>query len=246
MSVKKKRKPALRHAPRRRAKAIRARPKKRARSAARFQPLLLSKLIGRRALRSPPAGLEAPALPAARPQRDGEGRPLPDGAADLAALDSVDPAAFGRDRRPGPHWDGEVWHDGAERGLSLGGGWLPLLSKDGRWWAFAGGSAQVRHDGAWWIKENGLWYVVHQGRPWAWRSFQDWGAQGLFEPRSGAEMVYSADFSRVAMITPGDGAVVFDAATGEKLARIPEERMPPRRRPKVPAEMLHPPEGFAR
>ncbi len=39
-------------------------------------------------------------------------------------------------------------------------------------------------------------------------------------------MIYSKDFARVAVITPGAGAEVFDAATGEELARIPEERLP--------------------
>jgi hypothetical protein len=59
-------------------------------------------------------------------------------------------------------------------------------------------------------------------------------------------MVYSKDFARVAVITPGEGAEVFDAATGEELARVPEERMPPRRRPRIPAELALPADVFAR
>jgi len=164
----------------------------------------------------------------------------------LALLDAVAPEEFSRDRNPRPHWDGGVWHRGAERGLAREDAWLPLRLEGGRWWAFAGGGAQLRHDGVWWTKQRGVWLVVHEGRPWAWRSFQDWGAQGLFQPDSGTEMVYSQDFARVALITPGQGAVVYDAATGETLARIPEERMPPRRRPRRPPELDLPPDVLAR
>jgi hypothetical protein len=152
-------------------------------------------------------------------------------------LDAVDPAAFARDRRAEPHWDEKAWHDGPIRGLVRNGEWLSLAHDGSRWWAFAGGRAELRHDGVWWTKENGVWLVVHDGQPWAWRSFQDWGAQGLFHPNSGTEMVYSKDFARVAVITPGEGATVFDAATGEAFARIPEKRLPPRRRPKAPPNL---------
>jgi hypothetical protein len=156
--------------------------------------------------------------------------------AGLIALDRTDPAALSRDRRADAHWDGDQWHDGAVRGFVREGTWLRLERKNARWWAFAGdqGSAQVRHDHVWWTKERGIWFVVHNGQPWAWRPFQDWDAEGLFQPGTGTEMVYSKDFARVAVITPGEGAEVFDAATGEELARIPEDRMPPRRLPKRP------------
>ncbi len=96
------------------------------------------------------------------------------------------------------------------------------------------------------MKESGIWFVVHDGQPWAWRHFQDWDAQGLFQPGSGTEMVYSNDFSRVAVITPGTGAEVFDAASGREVARIPKERMPPRRRPKIPNELTLPSDVFAK
>ncbi len=216
----------------------------------RLKPLLLASLIGPRALRPPPAGLVPPPTPAdwaeRRPARAENGRELSGAAAGLAALDSTDPATLGRDRRKDAHWDADAWHDREVRGLVRDGGWLRLQEEDGRWWAFAGGGAQLRHDGVWWMKERGIWFVVHEGRPWAWRSFQDWDAQGLFEPSSGTEMVYSQDFARVAVITPGEGAAVFDAATGAELARVPEEGMPPRRRPKAPAELRLPPDVFAR
>lgn len=163
--------------------------------------------------------------------------------ADLSALDTVDPARFGRDRDPRPHWDGDAWHDGRERGLSAGGAWLPLRLDHGRWWAYAGGGAQLRHDGVWWAKARGVWFVVHEGRLWAWRSFQDWDAEGLFQPDTGTEMVYSRDFARAAVITPGQGAMVYDAATGEPLGQIPETLMPLRRRPRRPAALEQEPGG---
>jgi hypothetical protein len=209
--------------------------------------LLLAKLIGARALRPPPAGLEPPSnMIERRPSSDADGKPLPGEAAGLGALDVTDPASFGRDRRAGAHWDGEAWHDGNVRGVVRDDGWLRLQRDGERWWAFAGdeGRAQLRHDGVWWTKERGIWFVVHDGQPWAWRSFQDWDAQGLFQPGTGTEMVYSKDFARVAVITPGRGAEVFDAATGRELAAIPEERMPPRRRPRVPSELKLPSDVF--
>lgn len=166
--------------------------------------------------------------------------------AGLQALDRIDPARLERDRRSGPHWDGGQWHDGAVRGVASGGGWT-WLSRDGaRWWALpAPGRAALRHEGAWWTKERGVWLLVHDGQPWVWRRFQDWDAQGLFHLGTGTEMVYSRDFARVALVTPGRGAAVFDARTGEEMARIPEEEMPPRRRPRMP-RVEPPPEVFAR
>jgi hypothetical protein len=162
----------------------------------------------------------------------------------LASLDGVDPASFARDRHPRAHWDGAVWHRGGERGLVEGNAWLPLRLDAGRWWAFAAGGAQLRHDSVWWTKERGVWLVVHEGAPWAWRSFQDWDAEGLFQPGSGTEMVYSRDFTRVAVIVPGEGAAIFDAESGAELGRIAEDRMPPRRRPKGPPQLASPEEVF--
>jgi len=215
--------------------------------ARRFRPLLLGELLGPRALRPPPPELEPPPAPAlARPARGPGGKALPAAPAGLAALDGVDPAALASDRRKGKHWDGDEFHDGDVRGLARGAEWLWLRRAGADWWAFAGGGAQVRRDGVWWVKSGGIWFVVHDGAPWAWRSFQDWNAQGLFHPASGTEMVYSRDFARVALVTPGQGAEVFDAETGRKLAVIPETRMPPRRRPKAPERLPLPADVFAK
>jgi hypothetical protein len=155
----------------------------------------------------------------------------------------LDPSDLGRDRRRGGHWDGIAFHDGEVRGLARDGGWLWLRRDGSDWWAFAGGGAQVRREGVWWTKANGVWFAVHDGEAWARRSFQDWKAEGLFHPASGTEMVYSEDFRLVALVSPGRGAEVFDARTGEKVADIPEESLPPRRRPR-PAPSFAPADAF--
>jgi len=222
-----------------------------ARREARFRPLLLSKLLGPRPLKPPPADWTPPAalsgLDARRPARDARGAPVPDAAASLLALEDVDPAALARDRRATPHWDGEQWHAGAARGMIRGRGWAWLYRDGPRWWARAGSAPPlVRHDGVWWTKQGGFWFVLHDGVPWAWRPFRDWDAQGLLQPGTGTEMVYSKDFKTVALVTPGAGAEVFDAATGVLIGRIPEARMPPRRRPKIPESLTLPPDVFVR
>lgn len=223
-------------APVRQGRGRRERP--RLRRSRRFRPLLLATLLGSRPLTPPPPGLRPPAaldgLAALRPSKDASGAPVPAAPAGLAGLDQVDPEKLHRDRRAGAHWDGDEWHDGAARGLKSGDDWRWLYRDGPRWWALTGDPERpaLRHDGLWWTKAGGVWFVVHDGEPWAWRPFQDWGAQGLFSPATGTEMVYSRDLSRVAVITPGDGAEVFDARTGAALGRIPEDRMPPRRRPR--------------
>ncbi|MFI5348394.1 MAG: hypothetical protein ACHQ2Z_02525 [Elusimicrobiota bacterium] len=208
----------------------------------RVRPLLLSKLIGLRPLQPPPSEIQPPPTPSdwktRRPANDSKGRPIPDARASLDALDAEDPGALSRDRRKDAHWDGDEWHDGDVHGLVHDGAWLRLQSEGGRWWAFAGdGGAQLYHDKVWWVKESGIWFVVHDGQPWAWRSFQDWDAQGLVQPATGTEMVYSKDFTRVEVITPGEGADFFDAATGAELGEIPEERLNPVRRPRMVPEL---------
>jgi len=217
----------------------------------RFHPILLSKLLGPRPLKPPPASLAPPpalaALDALRPARDARGAAVPVEPAELSAVEDVDPAALGRDRRAGAHWDADQWHAGAARGLVRGKGWTWLYRDGARWWALAGRgpTAVLRHDGAWWTKERGVWFLLHDGEPWAWRSFHDWDAQGLFQPGSGTEMVYSKDLKRVAVVAPGEGAEVFDARSGAVLDRIPESEMPPRRRPKLPSSLDLPSDVFA-
>ncbi|HAZ08091.1 MAG TPA: hypothetical protein DCZ01_06120 [Elusimicrobia bacterium] len=211
---------------------------------ARFLPPRLSLLLGPRPLRPPPSDLRPPlslaGLPARRPETDALGSPLPPPASKLSALEPIDPEVLPADRRRAAHWDGDSWHDGQARGLTRDGGWV-WLDKDGeRWWGLAAQTPLVLHQKRWWLREQGVWLLLHQGEPWVWRRFQDWGEEGLYHPATGTEIVYSADLSRAAVITPGEGSVVYDILTGRELGRIPEELMPARRRPKAPQSLTLP------
>ncbi len=187
----------------------------------------------------PPALL---ALPGRRPESDNAGRPTPSTFADLASVESLNPAELSHDRHAGPHWDKDQWHDGPARGLDQGGSWLWTYRDGARLWALAGQPAEplLRRGGVWWMKHEGMWFVVHQGEPWALRNFADWGAQGLFHPATGTQIVYSSDYTRAAVITPGQGAEVFDARTGALIGSIPEDRMPAPRRPRAPESLPTP------
>jgi len=54
-------------------------------------------------------------------------------------------------------------------------------------------------------------------------------------------MLYSADGRRAAVITPGDGAWLFDARTGAVLGRWTEAQMPARPKPHAPSGVTLPP-----
>lgn len=210
----------------------------------RFRPPRLSLLLGPRPLRPPPSELRPPlslaGLSARRPEIDASGSPLPPPASKLSALESIDPEVLPADRRRAAHWDEGSWHDGHARGLARDGGWV-WLDKDGeRWWGLAAQTSLVRHQQRWWLREQGVWCLLHQGEPWVWRRFQDWGQEGLYHPATGTEIVYSADLARAAVITPGEGAVVYEILSGRELGRIPEEFMPARRRPKAPRSLTLP------
>lgn len=215
-------------------------------STRRFKPLLLGSALGPKTLRPPDGKLEPPpallALPDRRPENDFAGRPTPSAFADLSAAEDLNPAALARDRHAGPHWDKNQWHDGPARGLEQGGSWLWTYRDGARLWALAGRPAEplLRRGSVWWMKHEGMWFVVHDGEPWALRNFADWGAQGLFQPATGTQIVYSSDYSRAAVITPGNGAEVFDARTGALIGSIPEDRMPAPRRPKMPESLPTP------
>lgn len=207
----------------------------------RFRPLRIDRALGPGAIRPPGPGVEDPTLAQLAPRQ-----PLakPDGSrarwsqAPLGWLERVDPAAAAPAcRRRDAHWHegpGEpVYHAGAGRGLALRDAWLWLSRLERRWWALPDAELQpwLRHRERWWMRDRGVWFVLHEGQPWAWRHFARWGGEGLYHG-SGASLVYSADYSRVALLVPGEGATLFDARTGEELARWHEEELPPRwRRP---------------
>ena len=121
-------------------------------------------------------------------------------------------------------------HDGRGDWLRRRLVWLTRTAGAGGAWSRG---RPGRHQNLWWLRESGVWLILHEGEPWAWRRFQDWGGDGLFHPGTGTEIVYSPDLSRAAVITPGEGAVVYDARSGAELGRIPESAMPARRRPRA-------------
>ena len=213
----------------------------------RVKPLLLSKLLGRGALRPPPASLVAPNLSrlnARRPLRMPNGTPVPTRAYDLDLLEAQDPRLAGSttDSRRSDHWDaGPLWHAGSARGLIADARWLWLWKDKTRWWAVREPqeSPLFRHKGLWWSKQRRVWFALHDGELWSWRRFAEWDAEGLIRLTDGVELVYSADFTKVAVITPGEGAVLYDAYTGAELGHWRESELP-RRRPRAPAELRLP------
>lgn len=131
-----------------------------------------------------------------------------------------------RGRKAEAHWhqDGKTWllHAGKAWGIAEGGGWSWMLSAERRWWTVADGAQRMlRHDGAWWWRTKDGWFLLKGGEPWAWRHFPEWQGQGVIHPTRGTQVVYSADGGRVAILTPGQETVVFDALSGEVLARFP-------------------------
>ncbi|MDX6770397.1 MAG: hypothetical protein SF051_12755, partial [Elusimicrobiota bacterium] len=210
--------------------------------APRFRPLRLDRLLGPLAIRPPDAAVAGPTLAELSPRQPlakPDGRPARWTEAPLRWLESVDPdgAAAPSDRRRDGHWhadeDPPVYHAGPGRGLAREDAWLWLSRLERRWWALpdAGRAPWLRHRGRWWTRERGVWFVLHEGEAWAWRRFARWEAEGLIHPGTGTAIVYSADFARAAVVTPGRGAVLFDAVSGAEIARWSEAELPPRWRP---------------
>lgn len=212
----------------------------------RARPLLLSKLLGRGALRPPPSSVAPPdlsGLARRKPVLLPDGSPVPSRPYELDRIEAHDPRrSRPADRRRKAHWDaGDRWHDGAATGVAADARWLWLWKEKTRVWAV--GEAELppllRHRELWWGKQKGVWFAVHDGALWSWRRFSDWDAEGLIRLTDGVELVYSADFTKVAVITPGAGAVLYDALTGAELGHWLEQELP-RRRPRAPAGLRLP------
>ncbi|MEQ1920689.1 MAG: hypothetical protein ABL955_15980, partial [Elusimicrobiota bacterium] len=127
------------------------------------------------------------------------------------------------------------------RGVIEDARWLWLWKDQSRVWAARTPEEAplLRHQGLWWSKQRGVWFALHDGELWSWRRFADWDAEGLIRLTDGVELVYSADFSRVAVITPGAGAVLYDAVTGAEIGQWLESELP-RRRPRAPSDLRLP------
>jgi hypothetical protein len=206
----------------------------------KLRPALLSRVLGRGALRAP-RGVKLPKLdpwktpiPAAGP----DGRPLSTRPLGFeAAEDAVSPPAC---RRKKAHWEagGEAYHEAELRGRAAQEGWSWAARADGRWWLWPEPERGplLRHQGHWWLQSRELWFLLHDGAPWGARYLGEWGQLGFVDP-SGAQMIYSADGTRVGMIEPGVGAIVYDARTGRELGRWSADQLPRRAGPKAPASL---------
>lgn len=196
-------------------------------------------LLGTGLLKPPPPDLTAPKelfqLDSAKPLKDSSGAVIPPNGNDLNTIENLEPPA-NLDKRRGGHWDEKQWHNGSIIGSVQGGRWYSEFKNDGRWWTYRPQSqtAYVRSQGFWWTKSNGVWCILHDGTPWAVRHFRDWNANGLVQPDSQIEMVYSRDLTKVAVVTPEKGAEVFDAVSGDWLGHVEESALRRRDHPAPP------------
>jgi hypothetical protein len=180
------------------------------------------------------------------PRTGPDGRPLRWSAAPAAALERLKPpeAEAAKCRRATRHWHPGLpaFHSGRAWAVSQSEGWAWLERTGRRWWAWTAPQEPIWlwHEDHWWWRSQDVWFMLHQGEAWGYRTFAQRNAEGLVHPGSGARLEYSADGERVALITPGDGAWLFDARSGAVLQRWSEEQMPKRPKPRAPSALSFP------
>lgn len=181
----------------------------------------------------------------------GDGRPIDPVGPKLSEIDKLaapDPevVAGHRSRSKKPHWHvhgrDHYLHRAAAWGRWHDKRWSWYLKKGKRWWISAGPKKPplLLHRGHWWWKQGKMWFILHDGEPWGFRYFSRWKREGFIHPGTGTQIVYSADGRRVAVITPGKGAALFDAYTGRLIRRFSESEMPKKPRPKPPPGSVTP------
>jgi hypothetical protein len=216
-----------------------------------FKPVLLSKLLGMGSIRPPKDDVKPPDLRelASRvPKAGPDGKPWQAVPADLKAVEEARPPthALAACHESKSHWhkgDEPLFHAGKAWGGGDAEGWLWLQKSGKDWWAWTAESQPtwLWHQGHWWWKSDGVWFLLHEGEAWGYRTFSERRQEGLIHPGTGTQMVYSADGDRVALITPGDGAWLFDAHSGEVLDRWTEAQMPAKPKPHAPKSLVLPP-----
>lgn len=224
--------------------------------APRQRPLLLSKALGKDSIRPPRVKVMPPDL---RYLQGRTPRSMPDlspfraQSASLSQIESSGPpdakaVAGARPCRSRPHWhpgrQAHHYHDGAAWGRWERGTWTWFAKKGGRWWTWAGPTvpALLRHGDHWWWSTEQLWFLLHEGEPWGYRHFSDLDRlEGFIHPATGTRMVYSADGSKVAVVSQDRGAVLFDATSGAVLGRWGPEELPKPRGPTAPSSLSFPP-----
>lgn len=219
---------------------------------AAFRPLLLSALLGKNAIRPPQGDIPVPNLSALAqrlPKTGPDGRSWKPAAAQATHVESWRPPQrpLTECRKTKGHWhqasgswlyhDDKAWAATEEGRL----GWM--ARQGGRWWAWTAEPEPtwLSHQGRWWWKSEGVWFLLHQAQAWAYRLFLDGRAEGLFHPGTGTSMVYSQDGGRVAVVTPGAGAVLFDALTGREIRRWSEDELKTPKKPPTPSALTFPP-----
>jgi hypothetical protein len=217
----------------------------------RWRPVLLSKLLGAKAIRPPTTKVQVPDLSrwARRiPKTGPDGKAFIWVPAQAAALETLRPPGpeTASCRRRADHWHAgapPAFHAGPAWGLSRGGGWLWLDRSGGQWWAWTAPDQPtwLWHGEHWWWRSDGVWFMLHDGEVWGYRLFGERRTEGLIHPGTGTRLEYSADGERAAMITPGDGAWLFDARSGAVLERWTEAQMPARPKPHAPRAISLPP-----
>ncbi|MDD5629051.1 MAG: hypothetical protein PHU21_08300, partial [Elusimicrobia bacterium] len=212
----------------------------------RWRPVLLSQALGLGAIRPPKFQGRAPdlsGLARAAPRTGPDGRPLSGAPARAEAVEAArPPSQAAACRRPVRHWHAQpaaLFHYGRAWGLQRDRGWLWLKSSGRNWWAWTapGQPTWLWHAQRWWWRSDGVWFMLHEGEVWGYRLFGERRREGLVHPASGTRLEYSADGARVAMITPGDGAWLFDARSGAVLGRWTEDQMPARPGPRAPRSL---------
>lgn len=220
----------------------------------RFRPLLLSRLLGKKSIRPPKGPLKAPGfdlLIGRIPSRTDLNAPVDPRFETPRAIENILPPGLKSFPEPREalkdfHWHGNAserfYHSGSDWGRAGPSGWAWFKRAQGRWWIQASPeSVLVRHSSRWWWQANGVWFLLHEGQPWGYRYFPEWQSEGLINPGSGTIMIYSADGARIALVTPGRGAVVFDAYSGLEVSRLSEDQLPRRPQPRAPSHLSLPP-----
>lgn len=181
-----------------------------------------------------------------------DGSPISPKPAGYKDIEGVDPKGLPQDSGPGGFkWnngpDGAPYYcQGSVCGRWADSHWVWLQNQDGKWYmqSYAPGKdgslspdspAYSRHQGHWWYQDadgQGQWSVIHNGVPWSYSYLVRWKQNGLTNPDTGAQMVYTPD-GNVMVVHPGKGATIYDPNTGKVIGRKKEGDLPTQ--PKYPS-----------
>ncbi|MBI3549988.1 MAG: hypothetical protein HY078_13200 [Elusimicrobia bacterium] len=187
----------------------------------------------RKPLRPPQSPLERPPvaeLHRAIPARLPDGTSVKDVRTNAESLRPPEPKRLllspDDDSNPAEHWHSDGVRRFLHRGAIWGvwdGAWHWTVLDRGRWWTLSlEDRPLVWHQEHWWWQADGVWFVQRGDEAWAYRWFSRWKSEGLIEPKTGVQLIYSQDERYVAVATPGDGATIYEASTGREVRRREE------------------------